>query len=124
MDRDTSPVACVARLAALALCIALVACQRAPRDGGASLGLVDYWPSEQMLFVAARDVGYVDVFRLSASGSQSGLEFVQRLQHPDQTHVIRIVVDRSADGCGWLDPVRCRYIAIARGSASRRRLRS
>ena len=47
-----------------------------------------------MVFVAARDEGYVDVFHLPANASQPGLEFVQRLEHPDRKHVVRIVVDR------------------------------
>lgn len=82
-------------VAALVLCEALAACQPAPRDGGASLGLVDYWPDEQMLFVGARDGGHVDVFHLPASARQSGLEFVQRLEHPARKRLIRLVVDRT-----------------------------
>jgi hypothetical protein len=79
----------------LALCGFLAACQRAPRDGGASLGLVDYWPEQQMLFVGTRDSGHVDVFHVPASAGRAGLEFVQRLESPARTRLIRLVVDRT-----------------------------
>jgi len=60
VDRDRPPpVARAVRLAARVLCVALAACQPVSRDGGTNLGLVDYWPNEQMLFVAARDAGHV-----------------------------------------------------------------
>jgi hypothetical protein len=89
------------RIAALLFCQALGACQPASRDSGASLGLVDFLPNEQMLFVGARDAGYVDVFHLPASAGQSGLEFVRRLEHPARTHLVRLVADR-ARGRLWV----------------------
>jgi hypothetical protein len=88
-------------LAAVFACQALVACQPAPPDGGASLGLVDYWPNERMLFVGARDAGYVDVFHVPASASQSGLEFVRRLENPTRDRLVRLAADR-ARGRLWV----------------------
>jgi len=89
-----SSVLNVPRFFLLLVLIVMSGCDRNALAPAFHLAMVDYWPEQQLLFVASRHSGTVDVLRFPEDRSHAAPEHVERLEHPLRRAVLRLVVDR------------------------------
>jgi hypothetical protein len=86
----------------LAIVLVIVSgCDGTPLAPAFHLAMVDYWPEQQLLFVASRHSGTVDVLHFQDGSTQASPEHVERLEHPWRRAVIRLIVDRKR-GRVWI----------------------
>jgi len=113
----------VTRLFAVALLALAAGCDHRVPLPNEALPTVEYWPEQQLLFLASPRSGQIDVLRVPSSPRQGSLDFVERLSNVARHEVVRLAVDR-ATGRLWVADRRAIYIyqIVPRGTAKEIRL--